>query len=105
PRVLRHQGHHHDHAGNGDLRPGAPPGGSWSPGSRLSFAFFLTAAFLLVELATGLWTNSLALISDAFHMLSDTLALGLAALAARLGLRRPTPEKTYGFKRFEVLAA
>ncbi len=58
-----------------------------------------------MELATGLWTNSLALISDAFHMLSDTLALGLGALAARVALRRPTPEKTYGYKRYEVLAA
>jgi cobalt-zinc-cadmium efflux system protein len=67
--------------------------------------FALTAAFLLVEIAAGLWTNSLALLSDAFHMLSDTVALGLAALAARVSLRRPTPEKTFGFKRFEVLAA
>jgi len=67
--------------------------------------FGLTAAFLLVEAGAGLWTNSLALLSDAFHMLSDTLALGLAALAAHVGLRSPTPEKTFGFKRFEVLAA
>jgi cobalt-zinc-cadmium efflux system protein len=67
--------------------------------------FALTAAFLLVEIAAGLWTNSLALLSDAFHMLSDTVALGLAALAAHVSLRRPTSEKTFGFKRFEVLAA
>jgi len=73
--------------------------------NRLSGAFFLTALFLVAELATGLVTNSLALVSDAFHMLSDTLALGLGALAARVSLRRPTAEKTYGFKRFEVLAA
>jgi cobalt-zinc-cadmium efflux system protein len=97
PRILRHQGHHHDHAAH-DSQP-------WNSQTRLSFAFFLTAAFLLVELVTGLWTNSLALTSDAFHMLSDTLALGLGALAARISLRRPTAEKTYGFKRFEVLAA
>lgn len=67
--------------------------------------FALTAVFLLAEIAAGLWTNSLALLSDAFHMLSDTVALGLAALAARVSLRRPTAEKTFGFKRFEVLAA
>lgn len=103
--LLRHQGHAHDHAGHAhDHGHSHGPGG---PGTsaRLSFAFFLTAAFLLIEFATGVWTNSLALISDAFHMLSDTLALGLAAWAARVSLRRPTAEKTYGFKRFEVLAA
>jgi cobalt-zinc-cadmium efflux system protein len=94
PRILRHQGHHHESAGS--------PAGSRL---RLPVAFALTAGFMLVEIAAGLWTNSLALLSDAFHMLSDTVALGLAALAARVSLRRPTPEKTYGFKRFEVLAA
>jgi cobalt-zinc-cadmium efflux system protein len=67
--------------------------------------FALTAGFMLVEAAGGLWTNSLALLSDAFHMLSDAAALGLAAFAARVSLRRPTPEKTYGYKRIEVLAA
>ncbi len=60
---------------------------------------------MLVEAATGLWTNSLALLSDAFHMLSDAVALGLAAGAARISLRKRTAEKTFGFKRFEVLAA
>jgi cobalt-zinc-cadmium efflux system protein len=89
--------HHHDHNSAHNSGHGS--------GQRLTFAFFLTAAFLAVELATGLWTNSLALISDAFHMLSDTLALGLGAWAASVSLRRPTREKTFGFKRFEVLAA
>ncbi len=60
---------------------------------------------MAVEAAAGIWANSLALISDSFHMLSDALALGLAAGAARISLRRPTSEKTFGFKRFEVLAA
>ena len=101
-RILRHQGHQHDHAAHGPGHAHVPgPGTS----GRLSVAFFVTGVFLLVELATGLWTNSLALISDAFHMLSDTLALGLGALAARVALRRPTAGKTYGYKRFEVLAA
>lgn len=111
--LFRHQGHHHDHHGGHGDRSGhtATAGhahggqGGQGAGGRLSVAFFVTAAFLLIELVTGLWTNSLALISDAFHMLSDTLALGLGALAARVALRRPTPEKTYGYKRFEVLAA
>lgn len=100
--LLRHQGHAHDHGGGHAHAYGPDTHGT---SGRLSFAFFLTAAFLLVEFVTGVWTNSLALVSDAFHMLSDTLALGLAAWAARMSLRRPTAEKTYGFKRFEVLAA
>lgn len=109
-RILRHQGHPHEssrsaHAGHGHSHAGHAPGNGHGAGDRLSVAFFVTAGFLLVELVTGLWTNSLALISDAFHMLSDTLALGLGALAARVALRRPTPEKTYGYKRYEVLAA
>ncbi len=103
--VLRHQGHFHDHGGHGGHGAGHVHGAGHGAGGRLSVAFFVTGAFLLVELVTGLWTNSLALISDAFHMLSDTLALGLGALAARVALRPPTPGKTYGYKRFEVLAA
>lgn len=102
-RIFRHQGHQHDHAGHSHAHAGHDH--VHGSANRLSGAFLLTAAFLIIELVTGLWTNSLALTSDAFHMLSDTLALGLGALAARVSLRRPTVEKTYGFKRFEVLAA
>jgi len=60
---------------------------------------------MAVEAGAGLWTHSLALLSDALHMFSDALALGLAGWAARISHRRPTAEKTFGFKRFEVLAA
>jgi cobalt-zinc-cadmium efflux system protein len=100
--LRRHAGHGHDHGGGAHAHAPAPGSASQA---RLMTCFVLTAGFLVVEAATGLWTNSLALLSDAFHMLSDALALGLAALAARVSLRRPTPEKTFGFKRFEVLAA
>ncbi len=72
---------------------------------RLLICLALTVAFMLLEALAGVWTNSLALVSDSFHMLSDALALGLAVSAARISLRRPTPGKTFGFKRFEVLAA
>lgn len=95
PRILRHQGHDHG---------GASPHESGSS-RRLLACFVLTAGFMVVEAVAGLWTNSLALLSDAFHMLSDAGALGLAAFAAHVSLRRPTPEKTYGYKRIEVLAA
>lgn len=102
PRILRHQGHDHGHGVRHDGAAGPP---SSSASRRLLVCFVLTALFMLVEAGAGWWTNSLALLSDAFHMLSDAGALGLAAFAARASLRRPTPEKTYGYKRFEVLAA
>ncbi len=73
--------------------------------ARLLVCFGLAAVFMAVEAATGFWAHSLALLSDALHMLSDTVAFALAAGAARLSLRRPTAEKTFGYKRFEVLAA
>ncbi len=60
---------------------------------------------MVVEVVSGWLFNSLALISDGLHMLTDAVALGIAALAVSLGTRRATHEKTFGFKRFEILAA
>jgi cobalt-zinc-cadmium efflux system protein len=65
----------------------------------------LTVAFMVVELVAGLWINSLALIADAGHMLTDAGALGLALFASWVAARPPTPEKTYGYYRAEILAA
>ena len=53
----------------------------------------------------ALWTNSLALIIDAGHMLVDASGLLIALLAASLALRPPSPERTWGYRRAEVLAA
>jgi cobalt-zinc-cadmium efflux system protein len=58
-----------------------------------------------VEIACGWLWHSLALLSDGVHMLSDAVSLGLSAFAVSLGARRATREKTFGFKRFEILAA
>ncbi|MEW4369662.1 cation diffusion facilitator family transporter [Paenibacillus kandeliae] len=71
----------------------------------LTIAFFLIAAFMIVEVIGGLMTNSLALLSDAGHMLSDAAALGLSLLAMIWGQRQANRDKSYGYKRFEVLAA
>lgn len=71
----------------------------------LSIAFFVTTGFMLLEVAGGYLTGSLALLSDAGHMLSDAGALGLSLFAMWFARRPPTPEKTYGFHRGEVLAA
>ena len=65
----------------------------------------LTVAFMLVEFAAGLWTGSLALVADAGHMLTDAGALALALFASWVAARPPTPAKSYGYYRAEILAA
>lgn len=68
-------------------------------------AFVLNLAFLAVELVVGVWTNSLALLSDAGHMVSDVTALGIALVAQRLARVRPGGGFTFGLKRVPVLGA
>ena len=68
-------------------------------------AFVLTTVFLVVELIAGLWTNALVLIADAGHMLLDSVALGLAWWAAHLSTRNGDERLSYGYHRFQVLAA
>ena len=65
----------------------------------------LTSVMMVVEFVAGLWTGSLALLADAGHMLTDATALALALIAAWLAARPPTPAKTYGYYRAEILAA
>src|SRR5512144_142245 len=71
----------------------------------LKIALVITAVFMVVEFAGGIWTNSLALTADAGHMLTDVAALGLSLFAAWFIRRPATPEKTYGYFRVEILAA
>lgn len=73
--------------------------------SHLTGALYLTLGFAFIEAAAGWWSGSLALISDAGHMLTDSTALGLAALAAWLARKPPSGRHTYGLVRLEVLAA
>lgn len=73
--------------------------------SGLSWAVVITLGFALVEWLAGLLSGSLALMSDAGHMLTDSLALVFAALAARLAQRPPSLRHSYGLVRVEVLAA
>lgn len=90
-------GHHHHHGDDGNLHR--------SPLRRLGIAFGLTAAFMVVEALVGWWSGSRALMADASHMLGDAAALGLAILAQRIALQQRTRERTYGYRRAEVLAA
>jgi len=72
---------------------------------RILAVFILTFGFMFVEALGGWWSGSLALLGDAGHMLTDAGALGLALLAFRLSSRPPSPARTFGMHRAEILAA
>ncbi len=80
-------------------------GGEISHEKPLWWALGLTATFLVVEVIGGLLTNSLALLSDAAHMATDVIALGIALVAVRLSRRPPDAKRTYGYVRMEALGA
>ncbi|MBI3284687.1 MAG: cation transporter [Burkholderiales bacterium] len=71
----------------------------------LAWALGLTLSFAGIEVGFGFWSNSLALISDAGHMVTDAAALGLALLAQIIAKRPPTAKNSFGFGRAEALAA
>ncbi|MGM0826666.1 MAG: cation diffusion facilitator family transporter [Bacillota bacterium] len=85
-------GHDHNHGHNQNKKA-----------LLISFLFIFT--FMIVEVIGGIVTNSLALLSDAGHMLSDAAALGLSLAAFYIGEKASDKGKTYGYKRFEILAA
>src|SRR5512146_847507 len=73
--------------------------------SRLALSLAVTASVMVVEAVGGWLSGSLALVSDAGHMLTDAGALGLALVAAYLSTRPSDPKRTFGYRRAEVLAA
>ena len=79
--------------------------GQTSSRKVLLFSFLITAVYMIVEATGGFLTNSLALLSDAGHMLSDTISLGVGLLAFTLGTKSADSRKTFGYRRFEILAA
>src|SRR5216117_3904941 len=79
--------------------------GGHSAHSSLKAALFISATFLVAEFLGALYTNSLALLADSGHMLTDVAALSLSLFAMRFASRRATPRMTYGFYRVEILAA
>ena len=84
----------HDH-GRGEIRHEKP----------LWIAFGLTLAFLVVEVVGALWTNSLALLSDAAHMGTDVIALAISLIAVRMSRRPADAKRTYGYARMEAIGA
>jgi cobalt-zinc-cadmium efflux system protein len=91
----------HDHSGDNETHLHAHSHGHRAFGWALMF----TLGFAAVEATAGFWANSLALVSDAGHMLTDSLSLGLAAFAAMLSRRPPSARHSYGLARAEVVAA
>lgn len=98
-------GHRHDHAGHGhDDGHAHMPAGAGAE-RRILWAIALTGGFVVVEVAGGIVSGSLALLADAGHMLIDVAALALAYAGTRLGRRPADPRRSYGWRRLEVLAA
>ncbi|MDU0421399.1 cation diffusion facilitator family transporter [Staphylococcus simulans] len=87
-----HAHHHHHHVHTDNKRV-------------LAFSFIIIASFMVVELIGGFFANSLALLSDGVHMLSDAFSLGLALFAFKYAERHAAMNMTFGYKRFEILAA
>jgi len=85
-------GHAHDHTRNANRR-------------RLTLVLILAVSYSMAELAGGLWTSSLALLADAFHLLSDVAALALSLFAVWMAQRPASTRRTYGHSRAEILAA
>jgi len=76
-----------------------------TPLPRLAIVLGLTLVFMLVEAVGGWLSGSLALLADAGHMLTDAGALGLSLLSGWIALRPASQTKTYGYQRWEILAA
>ncbi len=72
---------------------------------KLRIAFFLNFIFTIVEVVGGIWTHSLAILSDAIHDLGDTLGLALAWYLERFSKKDPDRRFTFGYRRFSVLGA
>lgn len=100
-----HQGHPHHHAHGG----GHAHEGEWlhvhAPADKMRLAFWLTALVFLAELVGGFASNSLALLSDAGHVLTDMAALGLSWYALRQAERPSDARMTFGYHRAGILAA
>lgn len=88
---MEHNGHEHHH--------------KHESGLNLGVAFLLNLVFILVEVAGGLWTNSIAILTDALHDGGDAFSLGLAWYLHKVSHRRPDATFTYGYRRFSSVGA
>ncbi len=89
---MSHDHHHHSHDDKSSIK-------------RVQLALVLTGIFMVVEVVGGIISGSLALLADAGHMLTDTMALALAAFAFRVSSRPADTKRSYGYQRFQIIAA
>lgn len=99
-KAASHSHAHHHHHGHGHSHAHAH-----GVSERMSVAFFLNLSFAIIELIGGLYTNSLAILSDAFHDLGDALAIGLAWFLEKKSQKGSTEQYSYGYRRWSVMAA
>lgn len=92
--MSEHHGHDHSHAVVTE-----------DNAKKLTFALILTTTFLVIEVIAGFVTQSLALLSDAAHMFTDAAALAIALVAIKIGKLPADDKRTFGYQRFEILAA
>lgn len=95
--------HDHDHDHSHDTKRAATDTSGYQ--RTLLISFVIITGYMLVEAVGGWLTGSLALLSDAGHMLSDAAALGATLLAFKIGEKAANQHKTFGYKRFEILVA
>jgi cobalt-zinc-cadmium efflux system protein len=100
----RHE-HNHDHEHNHKHNHNHGHSHSHGSAENIGIAFFLNFFFTIVELVGGIFTNSIAIISDAVHDFGDSLSLGLAWYFQRLSKKGSTKQYSYGYKRFALLGA
>jgi cobalt-zinc-cadmium efflux system protein len=92
-------GHDHSHGAGGHNHAAG------ANAKMLSWALALTFTYFIAEVIGGFVFNSLALLSDAAHMMTDVMALVIALLAIKLGQKPADDKRTFGYRRFEILAA
>ncbi len=92
PHPEHHHHHAHDHTHHRES-------------DRIGFAFWLNFVFTIIEIVGGVFTNSVAILSDAIHDLGDTLAIGFGWVASRLSRRHANDRYTYGYRRLSLLSA
>jgi len=87
--------HHHNHIGKANK----------NNQRKILIAAIITASYMLVEIIGGLWVNSIALVADGVHMMTDALALAVAWWGFHMGQKPATERMTFGFQRFQILTA
>jgi cobalt-zinc-cadmium efflux system protein len=92
---VHHASHHHHHIAKPDKHNQ----------KKILIAALITASYMLVEIIGGMWVNSIALVADGVHMLTDALALGLAWWGFYMSQKPATERMTFGFERFQILTA